>query len=76
MGEVMTMKQIEKNFDKEWVLVGNPVCAKNLNVKKGVVLWHGTNRDELYKQAEKFRNQYNFAYLYIGKHSDDLVYLL
>ena len=72
----MTRKEIEKRFDKEWVLIGHPVCARDLSVKKGVLLWHGKDRDELHDEARKLRDQYNFAFLYIGERDDDLVYLL
>ena len=74
-GEVMTINAIKNRFDKEWVLIGDPVCAKNLNVKKGKVLWHCKDRDELYEQAVKLQPR-NFAVLYIGERPKDLVYML
>jgi hypothetical protein len=75
-GLVMTIDEIERDYDKQWVLVGNPVCAKDLSVKKGVLLWHGKSRVALYENAEKYRSQYNFAFLYVGERAGDAVYLL
>ena len=51
MEEVLTMKEIEKRYDKKWVMIGNPVCARNTTVKKGTVLLHSDDRDDLYKRA-------------------------
>ena len=75
MTEVMTMKEIEKRFDKEWVLIGDPVCAKNLNVKSGKVLLHCKKKSEFYKKAKKL-NPKDFAVLYIGQPEGDMVFVL
>ena len=75
-GEVMTMKEIEKRYDKEWVLIENPVCAKNLNVKGGKVLFHSTDKSELYEFAKRNKPHFwSFAVLFIGADPDDMIYV-
>ncbi len=75
MGEVMTMKEIEKRFDKEWVLLENPVSTKRAVLKEGKVLWHSKNRDELYKKALEFRPVHS-AIFFVGYPPDDMVLVL
>jgi len=75
MNESMTMRQMEKSFDKEWVLIENPVCAKNLNVKSGKVLLHSKNKQDIYKMAKKVLPK-SFAVLYIGDPPEDMVFVL
>ena len=76
MGEVMTMKEIEKRFDKEWVLIEDPVCAKNLNVKSGKVVLHSKNKSELYRKAKKMKStSKHFAIFYIGDSPDDMIFV-
>jgi hypothetical protein len=75
MNESMTIKQIKEKFNQQWVLIGDPVCAKDLKIKKGNVLAHSKKRDQLYKIAVKMKPK-NFAVLYVGERPKDFLYLL
>ncbi len=66
MPTAMTLTQIEKQFDSEWVLVGNPETDDALEVRSGEVLWHSQDRDEVYRKAVELRPR-RFAMLYTGR---------
>jgi len=66
MDDVMTVAQIEAQFESEWVLLGNPQTNEALEVQGGRVLWHGKDRDEVYRKAVELRPK-RFAILYTGK---------
>jgi len=62
----MTVPQIERLFESEWVLIGNPESNENLEVQAGEVLWHSKDRDEVYRKAIELRPK-RFAILYTGR---------
>ncbi|OGQ81337.1 MAG: hypothetical protein A3F90_03480 [Deltaproteobacteria bacterium RIFCSPLOWO2_12_FULL_60_19] len=66
MDDVMTVAQIEAQFESEWVLLENPQTNEALEVQGGRVLWHGKDRDEVYRKAVELRPK-RFAVLYTGK---------
>lgn len=66
MDDVMTLSEIEARFDSEWILIGDPVTNEALDVTRGRVLWHGKDRDEMYRKAVELRPT-RFAILYTGK---------
>ncbi len=35
MGETATLAEIKKKYDGEWILIVDPVTAKNLEIVKG-----------------------------------------
>jgi hypothetical protein len=51
MDAILTIAQIEAQFDAEWILVGNPETNSSLEVQSGTVLWHSKDRDEVYAKA-------------------------
>lgn len=51
----MTIEEIESSFDSEWVLVGDPVTDEAFNVRKGKVLHHSKDRDEVYRKGVELR---------------------
>ena len=66
MDDVMTVAQIEAQFESEWVLLEDPQTTEALEVQGGRVLWHGKDRDEVYRKAVELRPK-RFAVLYTGK---------
>ena len=66
MDDVMTIAQIEARFQSEWVLLEDPQTNEALEVQGGRVLWHGKDRDEVYRKAVEVRPK-RFAVLYTGK---------
>ena len=66
MKETLTIKEIEKRFNSEWVLVGNPRTDKAKNVKAGKVLAHSPDRDKLYREAIRLKPRHS-AILFTGE---------
>ncbi|MGA2074999.1 MAG: hypothetical protein ABSH52_16015 [Terriglobia bacterium] len=65
MNEVMSLIEIQKKFDSEWILIEDPETTESLEITKGRVLWHSKNRDEVYRKAREFSPQ-SSAILYTG----------
>ena len=66
MDNVMTVAEIEAQFKSEWVLLEDPQTNEALEVQGGRVVWHGKDRDEVYRKAVELRPK-RFAVLYTGK---------
>jgi hypothetical protein len=62
---LLTIDEIEERFDGEWVLVGDPISDKSLNLRGGRVLSHGKDRAKVYRQAIRLRPR-KIAMLYTG----------
>ena len=73
--EVLSLAQIKDRFDSEWVLVGSPQTDDGFNVKRGVVLWHSKDRDEVYRKARELHPDHS-AILYTGKLPDNVAVIL
>ena len=73
--EVLTIAQIEAQFDSEWVLVEDPQTNEALEIQTGKVCWHSKDRDEVYRKAVKLRPK-RFAILYTGKLPEDTAIVL
>jgi hypothetical protein len=66
MDEVLTIAQIEAQFDAEWILVEDPRTDVALGVQGGIVRCHSKDREEVYRKAVADRPK-RFAILYTGK---------
>jgi hypothetical protein len=65
MQDVLTIAEIESQFESEWVLVEDPQTNEALEVESGKVRWHSKDRDEVYRKAVELRPK-RFAMLYTG----------
>lgn len=65
MSELITYAEIEKQYDGEWVLLGDTVTAKGPRILRGKVLWHSKDRDEVYRKAMELRPKHA-AVLFMG----------
>ena len=65
------MAEIQSRFDSEWVLVGDPVTDRTLNVRSGRILAHSPDRDEVYRHAMALKPK-RFAVLYTGVTPDHI----
>ena len=65
MNELMSLAEIQAQFESEWVLVENPETTETLEVKEGKVLWHSKDRDEVYRKARELRPRHS-AIFYTG----------
>lgn len=75
MEEILTLAEIEKKFDSEWILVEDPQTSETLEVERGKVRFHSKDRDEVYREAVKLRPK-RFAMLYTGTLPKDTAIVL
>ena len=75
MERVMTIGEIESEFDSEWVLVDEPETNEQLEVLKGRVVHHSKDRDEVYRKAVSLRPKRS-AILYTGSIPEGTVVVL
>ncbi len=66
MERIMTIGEIESQFDSEWVLVDEPETNEQLEVLKGKVVHHSKDRDEVYRKAVALHPKRS-AILYTGE---------
>jgi len=75
MNEVLTIAEIKSRYPAEYVLLGEPQKTDKLELIAGRVLWHGPDREELYRQANALRPK-DSAILYTGPMPKNLAVLL
>ena len=69
--EIITLAEIETQFDGEWVLLEDPYDNDRNQVAGGKLLFHSKNRDEVYQAAIRLRPKHS-AVLYMGPMPDDI----
>lgn len=75
MNEEMSLAEIETSFKSEWILIGDPETNEALEVKRGKVLWHSKDRDEVYRKVKELRPKHS-AILFTGAIPKDMVIIL
>ena len=75
MSETLTMEEIEKKFDGEWVLIEDVETDEKLEVVRGRVTYHGKDKEKLHQKAMKSKSDH-LATLYIGKPDPKMEFLL
>ena len=75
MDEILTMEEIEKKFDGEWVLIEDVEANEQLEVLRGKVTYHGKDKNELHQIAMKSQSKH-LASLFIGKPDPNMGFLL
>ena len=75
MSQIMTLAEIQNQFNSEWILVGDPQLNDQNDVISGVVLCHSRDRDDLDRVALRMRPKRS-AVLYTGKIADGAVIVL
>ena len=77
MAEVLTIDEINERFPDEWVLIGDPETDESLEVRRGKVLCHSKERDEVDQAAIDLAPPKRIAVLYTGAlFEDDVEYIL
>ncbi|MCY3543041.1 MAG: hypothetical protein OXI16_14140 [Chloroflexota bacterium] len=66
VGEYMTTEEIYAQFDSEWVVLKDPVM-EDYEVKGGVLVSHGKDRDAVHSKIGEIPVPRHFATLYTGK---------
>jgi hypothetical protein len=75
IGQIMSLEEIFSLYPDEWVLIVNPELDEELNVIRGEVLAHATERDEIYSKLS-LRNGKSVAIEYTGAIPDNLAVML
>jgi hypothetical protein len=75
MNDILSFSEIKEQFVSEWVLVGNPETDEELNIKKGKILWHSKDRDEVYRKAREIHPTHS-AIIFTGKLPDNVAIIL
>lgn len=71
MDQVLTIEEIKARYSPEWVLIGEPQADEDLEVRAGRVLFHGPDRDEVYRKARELRPG-RFAVFYLGTYPEPM----
>ena len=75
MDSVMTIGEINSQFESEWVLIEDPQTTDDLEVLGGKVLHHSKDRDEVYRKAVSLRPKRS-AIVYTGEIPEDTAVVL
>ncbi len=75
MDKILTIAEVDSQFDAEWVLIGDPETSESLELRAGRVLCHSKDRDEVYRRAVELRPK-RFAMHYTGKMPENTAIVL
>jgi hypothetical protein len=76
MTQVMTMQEIEEQFDSEWVLIDKPETNEIQEVLRGEVIFHSKDRHAVYQHAKTLPEPLNVAIYYIGEPTEGTIFLI
>lgn len=65
IGKVMTIQELERVFNAEWVLLEDPISNDLLEVQSGKLIYHTKDRNDLDRTLLEIRPRKS-AVLYIG----------
>jgi hypothetical protein len=69
------MREIERRYTGQWVLIVNPVVDRLTRVISGEVAFHSSDRDAVDRVALQRKDRHT-AMLFIGPPAEDLVAIL
>jgi hypothetical protein len=75
MSEIMTFEEIKKNYNGQWVLIAYSETDEDLQVVKGKVIAHSTDKENIY-QALELAGEQPLAIEYMGQVPEDLAFIL
>jgi hypothetical protein len=75
MNEVLSFSEIQETINSEWVLIDDPQLTEDLKIKRGKVLYHSKDRDEVYRKARELKPKHS-AVIYTGTLPDNVVVVL
>ncbi len=75
MNQVMSLSEANREFDAEWVLFTDAEVDDQFEVVKGMVLWHGPDRDEMHRKLIDLQPK-NAPTHFTGRVPDDVVIIL
>lgn len=75
MDDVLSMAEIQSQFESEWVLIEDPETNEALEVQSGKVLYHSKDKTEFDRKVVEFRPN-RFAVIYTGKTPEGMEFAL
>lgn len=75
MSTIMTFEEIKQNYEGEWVLIAYTEADENLQVIKGEVIAHSTDKEKVYQALESAQDQ-PLAIEYMGQVPEDIAFVL
>lgn len=76
MSQVMTMNEIEQQFDSEWVLIDQPETNEVQEVLRGAVVFHSKDRQAIHETVMQMPKPRRVAVLYVGEPPSSTNFLL
>lgn len=77
MSGCLLMSKIKEKYKGEWVFLVECERTENGDIKKGKVILHSPNRDEVYRNLTKLKSQKGMTLLrYLGEIPKDLTVML
>jgi len=73
--KTLTIAQLKKRHDGEWVLLDRLVTTRTGALRAGAVLAHSRDRDEVHRRMLALRPR-RFALRFFGKRAKHVVYAL
>ena len=75
--EILTMDEIQRRFDSEWVLIADPETDQFHKVLAGKVVYHNSDRRVFDREVLKLDpHPSDFAVFFTGKTPEGVSYLL
>jgi hypothetical protein len=71
MTELLTMEEIERRFDGEWVVLTDIEDEPGPKIKRARVYWHGADQDEAWDKVGELPKPFHVAVWYMGPLIDD-----
>jgi hypothetical protein len=75
VNEMLTVDEIQARYAPEWVLIVEPRTDDEQRLLGGRVLFHGPDRDEVYRKARELQLD-QIAVRYLGDWPDDMALVL
>lgn len=75
MEKLMSISEIEDEFEDEWVLIEDPEFRNDLELSHGKVLFHAPNREDIYRKAKELKPDES-AIMYMGDVPDDIAVVI
>lgn len=75
IGERLTIDEINRQFDGQWVLLEDPEIAEDEEVLSGRLLFHTEDRDAMDQRSLELMPRHS-AIFFVGGPDPDLAYLL
>lgn len=76
MTQIMTMQEIEQQFDSEWVLIDKPETDEAQQALRGKVVFHSKDREEIHRKIMATEGLLDIAVLYIGEPPEGTIFLI